>query len=318
MYQPAARVLTVLELLQTRGLLRAQDLAAALEVEPRSVRRYVTMLQDIGIPVVSERGRHGGYRLRPGYKLPPLMLTDDEALAVTLGLMAARRFGLGAGAPAVEGALAKIERVLPDRVRAEARALQQAVVFDVPRGLPVPEAVHVRLFGRAIEAGHGLRIRYRSPRGESEREVDPYGLVYRVGTWYAPCWCHLRGDLRLFRLDRVVEAAPSGRGFTRPAGFDARAVVQQRLSDVLEPATVELLIDGPAGRIREQLWFDPEAVHETGDGVRVRFRSDDLRRTAHTLLWLPWPVRVLEPAALLDEIERVRRRAERIVSEAGA
>ena len=95
MYQPTTRVLTVLELLQTHGRLQRSDLAARLEVGERSVRRYITMPQDLGVPVTSERGRHGGYRLRPGFKLPPLMFTDDEALALTLGLLAARRGSIG-------------------------------------------------------------------------------------------------------------------------------------------------------------------------------------------------------------------------------
>ncbi len=87
MYHPTTRVLTVLELLQSRQQLSGAELASRLEVDRRTVRRYVTMLQDLGIPVEGERGRHGGYRLRPGFKLPPLMFTEDEALALTLGLL---------------------------------------------------------------------------------------------------------------------------------------------------------------------------------------------------------------------------------------
>src|ERR687891_436879 len=113
MYQPTTRLLTVLELLQARPYLTGADLARRLEVDGRTVRRYVMMLQDMGIPVEANHGRYGGYRLRPGYKLPPLMFTEEEALAVTLGLLAARRIGLALTAPAVEGALAKIDRVLP-------------------------------------------------------------------------------------------------------------------------------------------------------------------------------------------------------------
>src|SRR5947209_12202729 len=123
MYHPTTRVLTVLEVLQSRGGASGAELAARLEVDVRTVRRYVTMLQDMGIPVEARPGRHGGYRLRPGYRLPPLMFDNDEALAVTLGLLFARRHGLTNAAPATEGALAKIERVLPDTLRAQVRAL---------------------------------------------------------------------------------------------------------------------------------------------------------------------------------------------------
>src|SRR3954462_12812019 len=153
MYHPTTRVLTVLELLQAHESISGPNLAARLEVNIRTVRHYITLLQDLGIPIEAERGRQGGYRLRPGFKLPPLMFTEDEALALTLGLLAARRLGLAGGgaaraggappggavaAPAVEGALAKVERVMPDALRARVQALQETLVIDgsVPYNAP--------------------------------------------------------------------------------------------------------------------------------------------------------------------------------------
>src|SRR5207249_11747539 len=123
MYFPTTRVLTVLELLQSHQRLSGPEIAERLEVDPRTVRRYITMLQDLGIPVEAERGRHGSYRLRPGFKLPPLMFTDEEARALTLGLLAARKLGLVVAAPAVEAALVKIERVLRVKVGAWVQAV---------------------------------------------------------------------------------------------------------------------------------------------------------------------------------------------------
>ena len=114
----------MLELLQARPQMSAVELARRLEVDGRTVWQYVTMIQDMGILVEAVRGRCGGYRLRPGYKLPPLLFTEEEALAVTLGLMAARWLGLTTTAPAVEGTLAKIERVLPAPVSASIRAVE--------------------------------------------------------------------------------------------------------------------------------------------------------------------------------------------------
>ena len=113
MYNPSTRLLTILELLQARGRMSGPELAARLEVSPRSVRRYVTMLQDMGIPVEGERGRFGQYRLRAGYKLPPLMFTDDEALAVVVGIEAARRSGLTGDGAAADTATSKVRRSLP-------------------------------------------------------------------------------------------------------------------------------------------------------------------------------------------------------------
>src|SRR6267154_2591198 len=131
MYHPTTRVLTVLELLQAHRQMSGPKLAERLEVDVRSVRRYIVMLQDLGIPIEAERGRYGTYRLLRGFKMPPMMFTEDEALALTLGLLAARRLGMTIAAPAVEGALAKIDRVLPESLRERVQALQETLVLDV-------------------------------------------------------------------------------------------------------------------------------------------------------------------------------------------
>src|SRR5690348_11473314 len=175
-YSPATRLLAALEIMQARSSVTATELARRLAVEPRSVRRYVMMLQDLGIPVEATRGRYGGYRLRPGYKLPPLMLTDDEALAVTLGLLAARRLGLENAAPAVEGALAKVERVLPLPVRERVQALRDTVALDAAPVEQAPAEWLLR-FSSAAHLGRQLAITYRSHSGEeTDRLIDPYGL----------------------------------------------------------------------------------------------------------------------------------------------
>ena len=175
MYHPTTRLLTVLEFLQARPRMSGAEIARRLEVDRRTVRRYVTMLQDLGVPVEAERGRHGGYRLRPGYKLPPLMLTEEEALAVTLGLLVTRQVGLVAAAPAAEGALAKIERVLPLPVRERVRAVQETLGFTPLVSEPAPAASEALLtLGSASQAARRVRLRYRSWRGEeTERSVDP-------------------------------------------------------------------------------------------------------------------------------------------------
>ena len=182
MYQPTTRVLAVLEFLQSRGRLTGPELAERLEVDLRTVRRYVTMLQDLGIPVEGERGRHGGYRLRPGYKLPPLMLSDDEALAVTLGLLAARRLGFAASAPAVDGALTKLERVLPPALRGRAAAVQETLSFDLPPARQAPAGAVVVALSEAAQGGRRVWLRYGDSRGaQTEREFDPYGLAHVAG-----------------------------------------------------------------------------------------------------------------------------------------
>src|SRR5947209_4544809 len=193
MYFPTTRVLTVLELLQSRQQMSGPEIAGRLEVNTRTVRRYITMLQDLGIPVEAERGRHGAYRLRPGFKLPPLMFTEEEALALTLGLLAARKLGLAVAAPAVEGALAKIERVLPDALRQRVQAVQETLVFDFNPPTIQPSSAIISVLSAAIQQERQIRLNYQAWEGPvTERLVDLYGLVYRAGFWYAVGYCHLR------------------------------------------------------------------------------------------------------------------------------
>lgn len=162
MYYPTTRVLTVLELLQARSGVSGAEIARQLEVDRRTVRRYITMLQDLGIPVETTRGPHGGYRLRPGFKLPPLMLADDEALAVTLSLIAAQRQGLSLDPMATAGALAKIERVLPDALRERVQAVRDVVAFHAAAAMPRPDSAILMLLSLAAQRGQRVRLRYRT------------------------------------------------------------------------------------------------------------------------------------------------------------
>ena len=143
MYSPTTRLLTVLELLQSRENVSGVELAETLEVEVRSVRRYVTMLRDMGIPVESEKGRYGSYSLRPGFRLPPLMFNESEILAVILGLMAVKRLGMATGGGS-ESASAKVLRVLPDDLRDRVRAFQGVLTLDMPAYQAVSEEVLAR------------------------------------------------------------------------------------------------------------------------------------------------------------------------------
>ncbi len=140
MYHPTTRVLTILEMLQSRPGLSGAAIAKQLEVDRRTVRRYIAMLQDLGIPIETTRGPYGGYHLRPGFKLPPLMFADDEALAVTLSLIAAQRQGMSVEGAATAGALAKIEWVLPDTLRERLQAVRDVVAFTAAADVPVQTA----------------------------------------------------------------------------------------------------------------------------------------------------------------------------------
>src|SRR5262245_58540061 len=133
MYHPTTRVLGVLELLQTHGRMTGAELARRIQVDGRTLRRYITRLEEIGVPITTERGRHGAYMLVAGYKLPPMMFTDDEALALSVGLLAARGLGLGETSPAVASAQAKLERVMPANLKRRVRAVDETVSLELSR-----------------------------------------------------------------------------------------------------------------------------------------------------------------------------------------
>lgn len=237
----------MLELLQANQRIGGAELARRLGVDERTVRRYAARLEDLGVPVTAERGRHGGYRLMPGYKLPPLMLTDDEATAVVLGLLAGRRIGLAG--QATESALAKVERVLPAALRDRVQALRDTLGFTAPardaaaRGA-APDTGAVLTLAAAARERRRVRLRYRSFRGaDTERDLDPYGLVFHSGRWYVTGHDHRSGEIRTFRIDRVASAEPGTARFEPPAGLDPVQHVTRSLAAVPYAHEVEVLLE---------------------------------------------------------------------------
>ncbi|MFT4040672.1 MAG: YafY family protein [Thermomicrobiales bacterium] len=308
MYHPTTRVLTVLELLQARGRLTGPELAERLEVDLRTVRRYVTMLQDLGIPVEAERGRHGGYRLRPGFRLPPLLFTDDEALAIMLGLLAARRLGLVSSASTVEGALAKVERVLPQDVRARVAAVQQTARFDPVRGVAMPTTEMVMSVAAAVNEQRRALFLYGSARGEdTERAVDLYGLVHLMGRWYAPGYCHLRGDLRLFRLDRIQQITLEEITFQRPPHFDPLGFVQDALAVAPNAWHIEALLATTLEEARREIPAYEAALEPVEGGVLFRANVECLDGAARYLVRLGFRFVVHQPAELCDVLRGLAR-----------
>jgi predicted DNA-binding transcriptional regulator YafY len=301
------RILTVLDLLQTYGRMSGPELAARLEVDRRTVRHYMARLQELGIPVVADRGRAGGYRLRPGFKLPPLMFSDDEALAVTLGLLAVRRFAVLPGAHGVDGALAKLDRVLPETLRERLRAADQTLSFATraaPRE-PVRDEFLLALSDAARDR-RTVRIRYRSWRGEaSERAVDPYGLVFAHGRWYVAGRDHLREAVRVFRVDRVAGVEPTREPFERPPGFDAVAHVERSLARVPWQWPVAVLLDLPAEEARRRVPASVGEIEERAGGVLLRVRAERLDGLARFLVGLDCGFTVLEPEELRAELVRL-------------
>ena len=314
MHRPTARVLTVLELLQARRM-TGSELARRLEVDGRTVRRYVTTLQDMGIPVEGDRGRYGAYRLRPGYKMPPLMFTDEEALGLSLGLLAARQLGLAGVAPAVEGALAKVERVMPEALRERLRVLEQAVVLSVAPPANLPEGEMISDIAGAVGGRRRVWLRYRSARREeTERVVDPYALLQRERRWHLFGWCHLRKDPRLFRLDRVLHAEVLEEAFERPTTLDGPEEILDTLVNALGPWEIEVLLQTSVERAREQVPRMVASLEEVEGGVLMRCAVESLDGMARFLAGMFCPFVVRKPPELQ---EALRQHASEITRLAG-
>lgn len=306
MYFPTTRVLTVLELLQSRVKISGPELAERLEVDTRTVRRYITMLQDLGIPVEAERGRYGSYRLRPGFKLPPLMFTDDEALALSLGLLAARKIGLGGAAPAVEGALAKIERVLPEPLRKRVQAVQETLIFDMMPASTPPRSEVVSTLSTAAQQERSVEMYYRAYSGEiTERTFDPYGLVYRSGFWYTVGYCHLRSDLRTFRLDRIQDVELRHETFTRPSDFDCLEQVLRSIPRTPGTWFVDVLLKTTLEEAQHRVPPAVALLEQESEGVSFRCYVDNLDWMAYLLAGLRCPLIIREPAELRDAMRRL-------------
>src|SRR6266700_5198364 len=174
MYHPTSSVLTVLELIQSRPSITGPELAERLEMDVRTVRRYITHLQDVGIPVEANIGRYGGYRLRPGFKLPPLIFTEEEATAIMLGLLASSWLEIGQSSIAVEGALAKVSRVLPLRARERLQAISSHLFFFSAQHGTQPDVSLLMTVSQAIGQQQRIAMTYHSLNNQiTQRKVEP-------------------------------------------------------------------------------------------------------------------------------------------------
>ncbi|MFI0450080.1 helix-turn-helix transcriptional regulator [Actinomadura sp. 6N118] len=298
MSHPTTRVLTMLELLQAHHRIRGTELAERLGVDERTVRRYAARLEELGIPVVAERGRYGGYRLMPGFKLPPLMLTDDEATAVVLGLLAGRRLGLPG--EATESTLAKVQRVLPAALRERVQALQETLGFTLAaRDATAPATAALLTLAAAARERRRVRLRYRSWQGdESERDLDPYGLVFHSGRWYATGHDHRSGEVRTFRVDRVVSVQPGEGTFEIPVDADPVQHVTRSLAKVPYRHDVEVVLETSLDEARRRVPASTATLTETDGGVLMVTRAERLDGMATMLAGLGWPFQIRRPDEL--------------------
>jgi predicted DNA-binding transcriptional regulator YafY len=316
-YHPMARTLAVLELLQAYGQMSGPELAARLEVETRTIRRYVVRLQEMGIPIEAEPGRFGGYALRPGYKLPPLMFNDDEVLLLAVGLELAKRAGLADTGAAAESALAKINRVLPLALRDRMQALGAALDIDpAPQDeLPPVEKEVIASLSIASGANQQTQMDYQSGEGITRRIFDPYKVLWHQGRWYTIGYCHLRGGLRVFRLDRVKAVMVLDSTFTPPPDFDALDYLLNSFESIPDRWQIDVLLDLPLDEARRRIPRALAALASEGEQTRLRASMPDLDEMARTLVAIGCPLKIITPdelrTAFLRLADAIRRDATR-------
>jgi predicted DNA-binding transcriptional regulator YafY len=316
MYSPTTRLLTILELLQSYKHMSGTEMARRLEVDARTIRRYIVMLQDMGIPVEAERGPYGAYQLQRGFKLPPLMFTDAEAIALTLGLLAIRELQFPVDVAAVEGALAKTERVMPEKLLHQVRGLQEAIRFNVAWPASLFQSDFVAHFSSAIQQRRQVFLRYQSWNGDdSEREFDPYGIVFNEGFWYTAGYCHLRQGLRTFRLDRIVALELREQSFERPPDFDVLDYVLNSVASMPGTEQIEVVLETTMERAQQIIPPIMGTLEASEKGIVFRRSASQLEWIAHVLLGLEFPVHVRQPVELRDMIRQIATRALQMVGE---
>ncbi|MEP6895148.1 MAG: YafY family protein [Chloroflexota bacterium] len=306
MYHPTTRVLAVLSLLQTHGRMTGSELARRLEVNIRTLRRYIIMLQDLGIPIEAERGRNGAYVLSAGFKLPPMMFTNEEALALTIGLISARRLNLADTDRAIESAFAKLERVMPLDLKSRVRALTETITLDqsVASSTP-PSEVVLSTMSSAAQLQQRVHLQYHPGQGEdTSRDFDPYGLTYYLNKWYVVGYCHLRQDLRSFRLDRITQITSLDAHFDRPKHFDPLAYIMQAVATLPRKYAFELLLKTDIITAQNEV-FDVLGILEADkDGVIMRGSVEDLDWLARQISIFSFDFVVREPDELKIELQK--------------
>jgi predicted DNA-binding transcriptional regulator YafY len=312
MSRPTGRVLTLLELLQSGGTRTMTELADRLGVDGRTVRRYVDQLNDLDVPVEAVRGRYGGYRLAPGYRLPPLILSDDEALAVLLGLVAARRAGLmTTTATASETAAAKIRRVLPERLARRLDTVLESLAFTEPPGeFATPDAGVLLTIADAVRHRRPVSIRYTDRDGRrSDRTLHPYGVVAHSGRWYVTGTDPKIREDRTFRLDRITDARTLPGSFEALAGLDPAQRVLSGFATAAYRHEVTLRIYGTVEQIRARLPASVASVEEPAsaagaDPATERWLLVELR--AERLDWLPPVLASLDRPFIIERPDELR------------
>lgn len=312
MLQASTRLLRLLTLLQARRFWSGAALAERLEVTERTVRRDMDRLRSLGYLIEATSGVSGGYRLEAGADLPPLLLADDEALAVAIGLRTAAGGGVSGIEEAALRALVKLEQLLPARLRRRLGGLHTSIVPLGPQG-PSVDADVLATIASACREHECLRFRYDDRQARaSRRRVEPQGLVHARGRWYLVAWDLDRGDWRTFRADRIRPRLAAGPRFTPregPAGGDLAAFVSRSVSTSAYPVQARIILHAPREVLAER--FSPLAARLTAlDDERsvLETGGPSLHGLAVWLCMLDVDFDIEEPLELYDHLRHVHAR----------
>jgi predicted DNA-binding transcriptional regulator YafY len=314
MSETSSRLLELLSLLQGRRDWPGGELADRLEVSGRTIRRDMGRLRQLGYPVESLTGPAGGYRLRAGTAMPPLLLDDDEAIAIAVGLRTATRASVTGIEETSVRALVKLEQVLPAHLRRRVAALGSAT-FTLPVAGPTVDPQHLTVIAATCRDSECLRFSYRSRDGTgSRREVEPHSLVNHGRRWYLVAWDRRRDDWRTFRLDRLAQPASTGVRFTprRLPAKDAAAYVEQRITTAPNRYEARVTLHASAEEITSRVpahWgaIEPVDAHT----CTYRASDDDLRWLALRIVMLGVDFEVHEPPELVEHLRALALRLRR-------
>ena len=314
--KPASRLLGLLEILQDKPGINGPALSDLLGVTTRTVRRYVATLQDMGIPVEPMAGRTGGYWLRPGYRLPPLMFSTEEAIGLSIALLMAQASKDEELPQPVVRALAKIARVLPAALSEQIDAIREAMSLPgsrFPRTDEFPIPAVLATLSQATLMHHSIWFRYGRPNGEeSARKVDPYGVVVINSRWYLHGWCHLRKGTRTFRIDRIRRVDLLPEPFELPPGIDAVRAVTASLAMSRDRWEIEIIIGAPLDEAQRWLETHFALLESLPDGrTLLTSGSDDLQWFAWRVLTLPFTIEIVKP---LELRRTMREMGERLIA----
>jgi predicted DNA-binding transcriptional regulator YafY len=310
---PTARALVCLELVQASPGITAEGLARRLGVSARAARRYVAVLREAGVPVEATRGRYGGYRLGRGHRVPPLMFTNTEALALVMAVLEGDHAAGDATSP-VGSALAKIIRALPDPVAGPADAVRRLGAGRRAHEDARPDPATTAQVVAACTSAQRLRLGYRTgPGHERVLEVDPWAVVTRHGRWYLLCWSHASEARRVLRLDRVLTVDALDDTFTQPEGLDPVRDVEDHLAEGWS-LRVEVHVDAPADTVRPWVPRSLGRVEPLGeDRSRLVGSTDAPEWYAQQLSAIRTSFRILGP----PEVQAAARLVGRNLARAG-